>query len=417
AYNTFSKSKEDLRSDCCNGMGCCHNSIPKGQQEFRAFLYSEEQNTLTFHSSVNDYNFIKSTIIQKVLMLLNWVIGNKSCSEAEKSNDFACSKNNNCINSDSHLGGYNCTCFEGFEGNPYLNPRCIDINEYENNHPHDICTNTPGIITVHALMASLKIPQKKGRVCFKQNKSVPMLKFLLGTSAKLIKQKDGFFKQNGGLKQQLSTNEELEKDTNNYLKDRILGQGICGIVYKGILNDKRVVAIKKYIIMDRSEVETFINEVVILTHINLPLLVYEYILNSTLYYHMHNNGRIPWFSLDNRLRVAIELLTGRKPLSTDKVQHEMKLATYIALYVTKNLLLKVIEPRILRQGSLDQIAEVAEIVKKCVKLKGEERPTIKEVTMELERLRKFNLQAHKQEEIIPDGNMVDLYTVPVTRRN
>ncbi|EYU41289.1 hypothetical protein MIMGU_mgv11b019220mg, partial [Erythranthe guttata] len=109
----------------------------------------------------------------------------------------------------------------------------------------------------------------------------------------------------------------------------------------------------------------------------------------------------------------VVLLTGRKPLSTDKVQHEMKLATYIALYVTKNLLLKVIEPRILRQGSLDQIAEVAEIVKKCVKLKGEERPTIKEVTMELERLRKFNLQAHKQEEIIPDGNMVDLYTVPV----
>ena len=74
-----------------------------------------------------------------------------------------------------------------------------------------------------------------------------------------IKLKERYFQENGGLllQKQLSnhggsvettrifTAEELEKATNNYHESRILGEGGYGTVYKGILLDNRVVAIKK----------------------------------------------------------------------------------------------------------------------------------------------------------------------------
>ena len=150
-----------------------------------------------------------------------------------------------------------------------------------------------------------------------------------------MKQREKFFVQNGGvlLNQLLSSNEssvkspkiftteELEKATNNYAEDRILGKGGYGTVYKGILRDHQVIAIKKSKMIDQTQIEQFINEVLILTQINhrnvvkllgccleaeVPLLVYEYVLNDTLFHHIHNSGGMPWFSWDNRLRIATE---------------------------------------------------------------------------------------------------------------
>ena len=70
-----------------------------------------------------------------------------------------------------------------------------------------------------------------------------------------IRLKRKFFKQNGGLllEQQISSNEvalkktkiftskELEKVTDNFNLNRILGQGGQGTVYKGMLTDGRIV--------------------------------------------------------------------------------------------------------------------------------------------------------------------------------
>ena len=99
---------------------------------------------------------------------------------------------------------------------------------------------------------------------------------------KLIKIKEKFFEQNGGIMlQQLLSNregfvegtkiftaEDLKKATNNYDEKRILGHGGQGTVYKGILAHNKVVAIKKSKIVDQSQTEQFINEVVILSQVN-----------------------------------------------------------------------------------------------------------------------------------------------------
>ncbi|KAI8014080.1 putative wall-associated receptor kinase-like 16 [Camellia lanceoleosa] len=84
--------------------------------------------------------------------------------------------------------------------------------------------------------------------------------------------------------------------------------------------------------------------------------------------------------------VLVELITRKKVLSFDKPEKERSLARYFLLCMQNDQLFQVIDEQIEIEGIVEELTKVANIAKRCLIVKGEERPTMKEVAMELERL-------------------------------
>ncbi|KAF7847815.1 hypothetical protein BT93_L2549 [Corymbia citriodora subsp. variegata] len=160
-----------------------------------------------------------------------------------------------------------------------------------------------------------------------------LYRYLRKQKDRIVKQK--LFEQNGGLLLQqkfapygrdrraaIFSEEDLRRATDNYSQSRVLGQGGFGTVYKAMLLDGTIVAVKKSKTINRCQIEQFINEVVVLSQVNhrnivkligccletkLPLLVYEFIPNGTLSQHIHQQDKDCSLSWGDRFRIACEV--------------------------------------------------------------------------------------------------------------
>ncbi|KAK9069345.1 hypothetical protein SSX86_011247 [Deinandra increscens subsp. villosa] len=320
-----------------------------------AYAFIVESGRYDF-SSFDVYN-LTSERLGSHEMLLDWTVGNTSCEEAKKNiSSYLCRENSECSDSNNAIG-YSCNCSVGYQGNPYLQPGCQDVNECEDTHLHGcthICHNSVGSYTCLCPDDHSGDGRKNGTGCKRNGTNIHKLGLYIGASVGVVltslamflsyfllkqrrraKKKERLFERNGGtiIEKLLSeskgsteivkifTEEVLKKATNNFSPNNIIGQGGFGTVFKGNLIDDTMVAIKKSKVIDLNQIGQFVNEVVLLSQINhpnivklvgccletdVPLLAYEYVLNETLYHHLHGKSHGSSLTWSLRLNIAVE---------------------------------------------------------------------------------------------------------------
>ncbi|KAL5576220.1 hypothetical protein UlMin_017919 [Ulmus minor] len=545
---SFCSSYKDIANGSCSGLGCCQIDIPQGIFGYSTIVQSvnirignsssdsvHSFNPCAYAFVVEDqsYNFssidVKEFQNKTVPVVLDWAVGDLTCEEAKKnSTPYACKANESfCLNS-TNGRGYRCKCSEGFEGNPYLLDGCQDIDECERSNPCNMtCDNLIGSFRCSCVKGFEGDGKRGGTGCSPIHRDhslsialgicIAFLALLVGGSwiywgekkRRLIKHREKFFQKNGGLllQQQLLshhrgsqeaskifTSDELNKATNDFDQSRVIGQGGYGTVYQGVLTDNKVVAIKKSKISDQSQIEQFINEVIVLSQINhrnvvkllgccleteVPLLVYEFITNGTLADHIHDKlGKYCSLSWEMRLKIATEtagavaylhsstsmpiihrdiktanillddyyvakvsdfgasrlipldqtqlttlvqgtlgyldpeyfhtsqlteksdvysfgvvlaeLLTAQKALSFTRPESGRNLALYFVSSLKDDRLVEILDENLASPENLEQVKVVANLAQRCLRVRGEERPSMKVVASELEGLRHNN---------------------------
>ncbi|KAG6515613.1 putative wall-associated receptor kinase-like 16 [Zingiber officinale] len=517
---------------------CQIDHIPWGMQQFTSYIIldfagfsdSPSQNSSCLFSTLVDRQslFDASSGLRgcdlyeryqgQFPVAVDWFISKASCYEANlNSTTYACrSRNSFCFES---FGGYSCICNYGYQGNPYIEDGCPVVtcrmpNCYGVCLDDGMCGCPPGksgspfrpngcnakdprirnILMIISASAGGSV-----LICF----AIVALWRIL-RKKNLQNRKKKFYRRNLDLlrKEQSSTDEivtermkiyeldELEKATNYFDKTRVVGGGGHGKVYKGILSDQRVVAIKKPKITNECELGQFINEVFILSQTNhrnvvkfmgcclqteVPLLVFEFISGGTLSDHLLNHEQFSPLSFEDRLRIAYEvaralsyihseasitifhrdvkssnillderntakladfgasravtcdknsittivqgtygyldpeyhqtgrltnksdvysfgvilaeLLTGRTAIPYQKNNEVRHLVMDFVASLKDNSLLEIIDPLVLEEAKEEILGKFARLIERCLKLNGDERPTMKEVEEELEAMR------------------------------
>ncbi|KAH7687222.1 Non-specific serine/threonine protein kinase protein [Dioscorea alata] len=538
-----------IEDSSCTGVGCCQVPIPRGLKSFSLDFASitdcgAPQNNSqvspgcnkVFILDPNKFTFSRHELYsdgkQQKEVVLDWSIGSDKCDKARSNKDsFACVADNSSCSDSKDLSGYRCFCSQGFQGNPYIEDGCKDIDECAEGK-HDCvhtCTNKIGSYKCSCHFGTIGDGRRDGSGC----KRIAPLDIGLGTGLgfllilfiisswsywalkkhKIRRIKHKYFLQNGGLllQQHISsqvatarifTTEELELATDGFHGSRVLGHGGYGTVYKGILPGDTPVAIKKSKLVDETQIEQFINEVVILSQIKhrnvvkllgccletqVPLLVYEYISNGTLFQHLHRmkTSAASHMNWETRLRIAVEtaaalaylhgvastpiihrdvkstnilvddnytakvsdfgasrlvphnrthvttvvqgtlgyldpeyfhtglltdksdvysfgvvlveLLTRENPVSFDRLKEDGNLVFHFVTLVEENRLIEGLDKETIEEAGIMQLLAVAQLAKRCLNVKGEERPTMRAVAVELEALRRLMNQHFVQE--------------------
>ncbi|VAI47084.1 hypothetical protein VPH35_105060 [Triticum aestivum] len=363
-----------LENGSCSGMGCCQAAIPRGINSYDVVFEEKFNTTAIANFSRCSYAVLveaawfdfRTTYVTagdfmastggKVPLVLDWVVGKVTCREAMRNTTaYACvSSSSVCV--DSRNGpGYLCNCSRGYQGNPYMQGGCRDIDEcgdggisYPCSAP-GTCINTPGGFrcacpdkttgNAYTGTCEAKKSQLGAHIAIGVSISVVVLvismscAYLIHERRSLATVKRRYFKQHGGLmlfeemksKQGVSftlfTKEELEEATGRFDERNVIGKGGNGTVYKGTLKDSRTVAIKRCKLINDRQKKEFGKEMLILSQINhrnvvrlygccleveVPMLVYEFVPNGTLYQLIHRHGARAPLPLATRLKIAHE---------------------------------------------------------------------------------------------------------------
>jgi hypothetical protein len=127
------RSTPNVTDGSCSGLGCCKVDIPKGLKNFTLKAYSFGNHleiwsfnpcSYAFVVKKDQFNFSADALYtlkdkERLPMVIDWVISNETCENAQSNSNSVCGGNSTCYDSGNSYG-YRCKCKPGYDGNPYL---------------------------------------------------------------------------------------------------------------------------------------------------------------------------------------------------------------------------------------------------------------------------------------------------------
>ncbi|CAD5193743.1 unnamed protein product [Musa acuminata subsp. malaccensis] len=86
--------------------------------------------------------------------------------------------------------------------------------------------------------------------------------------------------------------------------------------------------------------------------------------------------------------ILLELLTGKKPVFSIEHENKQNLSMYFLQAMREKHSFDLVEDRVMKEGT-QQLLEIIQLIETCLKLKGIERPTMKEVEHKLQSLKRI----------------------------
>ncbi|GAB4859113.1 hypothetical protein Ancab_010578 [Ancistrocladus abbreviatus] len=204
---TYCTDLGDVTDGECSGVGCCEASLPYGIHDITTWVgsygnhtYCENFNPCSsaFVVAKDAFIFNKtklSTPVEEykknltVPVVLNWTVGNQTCSSAHADRTCLCQGNATCYGPPNEVG-YRCQCLPGYDGNPYLSPGCQDIDECKDSSQSD-CTQPATCVNRIGLPYECKCPHgylgngTHSDPCKKRKKAI-LLPVTLGSALGII---------------------------------------------------------------------------------------------------------------------------------------------------------------------------------------------------------------------------------------
>ncbi|KAF9687150.1 hypothetical protein SADUNF_Sadunf02G0063900 [Salix dunnii] len=369
----------------CNGIGCCQIPIPENLLNYNASADSFKNHTNIWESNPCGFAFLAEeesfnftianfTNIKTTTLLpssIDWAIGNQTCKEAKKNlTGYACKANSDCYDS-SNAPGYLCNCSAGYIGNPYLPDGCQDVDECKDSNLNKClkkCHNTIGDYKCSCPKGYHGDGRKDGEGCSADQllvvkivvvgNQVPGIKFSVRCSYRAEED-------------DLAFSDIILKPTLVHLGwIHSLGIATCAkfaikaMFYAFIIEEKKFN-------FSRSSLRDLKNVTKLLVVVDWSIGKNSCaeVKKSSMYNACQGNSTC--YDPDNGIGYLCRCLDGYRGnpylpngcLDIDEctdatINHNMR-----------------------------QVKEVVNIAKKCIRIKGEERPSMKEVAMELEGLR------------------------------
>ncbi|CAL5051301.1 unnamed protein product [Urochloa decumbens] len=429
------------RDGVCDGVGCCQVAFTSNMSYYYV-NFDEGYNTTSLYTNrtktdnakycgyavlvANDAfefrtTYLDTTIFMEenaggVPVILNWAVGNETCAVAKERRDsYVCRRNkSDCI--DSKNGpGYLCNCSKGYHA-----ITCIYV--------------------IHERRKLSNIKQKY----FQQHGGMLLLQEIS------LKQGTAF---------SIFTEADLIDATDKFDDKNILGRGGHGTVYKCTLKDGSLIAVKRCVLLtSEQQKKEFGQEMLILSQIShknivkllgccleveVPMLVYEFIPNGTLFQFIHGDNGSHNIPFSTRIRIALEsalalaylyssasppilhgicgyldpeymqtclltdksvvynfwvvlleLITGKMAFNLEGPEDERSLSLHFLNAMKEDRLMDVIDDRIKIEsdtGFVEEVffflslfvEEVAELARQCLEMIGERRPAMRDVADKL----------------------------------